>query len=72
MNTRTSSTSNSSPAFGGHLSVEPNDQILHKVREKVFDVNLIQLLESNASSYHGIKELLKQVDILWPGFHSVT
>lgn len=64
MSTRKSLTFNSSTTSGGHLSVETTHQILHKIRETVFDVNLIQLLESNASACHGIKDLRKKVNVL--------
>lgn len=59
MNARTSSTSNSSTTFGGCPTIEPIDQLFHKIREKVFDIDLIQLVENNTSSCHGIKELLR-------------
>lgn len=64
MSARTSLTSTSSPTYGGPGSVEPTDKILHMIREAVFDVDLFQLLESNISTYHGIIEMLKKMDVL--------
>ncbi|XP_058740290.1 uncharacterized protein LOC131612524 [Vicia villosa] len=42
MSGRKSSTSNSSTTSDGNLSVKPTNQILHKIRETVFDNNLIR------------------------------
>lgn len=67
MSTRGSSTnkcSSSSTILGGQSRNEPGDELLKKIKEKAFDVNLLQVLKHNPSDCFGINDLLKQVDIL--------
>lgn len=54
----------SSTASGGHSHVETTDKLLQKMKENFFDVVMIEALEKDTATYHGIKNLLKQVNIL--------
>lgn len=56
--------SNSSTTSGGHSHVETTDKLLQNIKEKYFDVDMIEALENDTSACYGIKNLLKQVDIL--------
>lgn len=48
---------------GGQPSSDPIDEFLKKIKEKEFDVDLLQVLEQNPSACFGIKDLLKQINI---------
>ncbi|XP_050915494.1 uncharacterized protein LOC127130548 [Lathyrus oleraceus] len=56
--------SSSSIVSGGRYVSESADDLLKKIKEKAFDVDLLQVLENDPSACFGIKNLLKQVDIL--------
>ena len=56
--------SSSSTVSGGQPFSDPVDELLKKINKKVFDVDLLQVLEQNPSSCFEIKDLLKQIDIL--------
>lgn len=48
---------------GGQATSNSGDEVLQKLKEKAFDTDLIQFLESDTSASYGIKDLLKQVDV---------
>lgn len=56
--------SSSSTVFGGRSKSESAHNLLKKIKEKSFDVDLLEVLESDPSACFGIKDLLKRVDIL--------
>lgn len=56
--------SSSSTVSGSQSTNKPTDELLKKIKEKAFDVNLLQVLQNNPTACFGIKDLLKQVDIL--------
>lgn len=67
MSARESSTnkcSSSSVVFGDQPVSDPTDELLKRLSKKEFDVDLLQVLEQNPSVSFGIKDLLKQINIL--------
>lgn len=67
INARGSSTEKSpstSSMSGGQSTSKSGDKLLLKIKEKAFDVDLFHLLENETTTFFGIKDLLKQVDIL--------
>lgn len=48
----------------GQSTNKSDDELLLKIKENAFDVDLFQLLESDTITCFGIKYLLKQVDVL--------
>lgn len=50
--------------LGGQSTSKYGDKLLLKIKEKTFDIDLLQLLENDTTACFGIKDLLKQVDIL--------
>ena len=49
---------------GGCSVSESADDLLKKIKEKAFNVDLLQVLENDSSFCFGIKDLLKWVNIL--------
>lgn len=53
-----------STVLGGQPTSKPSDDVLLKIKDKVFYVDLLQLLESDTSVSFSIKYLLKQVNVV--------
>ncbi|XP_050876613.1 uncharacterized protein LOC127080326 [Lathyrus oleraceus] len=53
-----------STVSGGQSTIKSGDELLLKIKENSFDVDLLQLLENDTTTCFGIKDLLKQADIL--------
>ncbi|CAI8598813.1 unnamed protein product [Vicia faba] len=53
-----------STASGGNSTAQPIDKILRQIKEKAFDVDLIEVLENNNHAFYNITNFLKQMDIL--------
>ena len=47
-----------------HYVSESTDDLLKKIKEKAFDVDLLQVSKNDSSACFGIKDLLKWVNIL--------
>lgn len=54
----------SSTVSGGQTVSKSGGKVLQKLKQKAFDTDIIQLLESDTSAPYGIKDLLKQIDIM--------
>lgn len=44
---------------GGITTSQSGSEVLQKLKEKAFDIDLIQLLENDTSASYGVKDLLK-------------
>lgn len=67
MNVRSSSSEKggTSSTASGEKSAEPTSQILlRRIKENVFNTNLIQVVNDNFNIYFGLKDLLKKVYVL--------
>lgn len=53
-----------STVSGTQSTSKSGDELLLKIKEKAFDIDLFQLLEKDTTICFGIKDLLKQVDVL--------
>lgn len=53
-----------STVSGGRSKSKSSENLLKKIKEKVFDVDLLKVMENDPSAFFGIKDLLKSVDIL--------
>lgn len=53
-----------STVSGGPTTSQSGSEVLHKLKEKAFDIELIQLLENDTSASYEIKDLLKQIDVV--------
>lgn len=64
----TSSLSEKSPSTSivsrGPTTSQSGSEVLQKHKEKAFDIDLIQLLENDTSDFFGIKDLLKQINVV--------
>lgn len=49
---------------GGQTTSQSGSEVLHKLKEKAFNTDMIQLLENDTSAAYGIKDLLKQIDVV--------
>ena len=49
---------------GSQSTSKSDDELLLKIKEKTFDIDLFQLLENDTTACFGIKDLLKKVDVL--------
>lgn len=49
---------------GGQTTSQYDSEVLQKLKEKAFDIDLIQFLENDIVASYGIKELLKQIDVV--------
>lgn len=48
----------------GQTTSQSGREVLQKLKEKAFETDMIQLLENDTSSSYGIKDLLKQIDVV--------
>lgn len=53
-----------STTSGGQSSSKSGDKLLLRIKEKAFDIDLYQLLENDSTACFGIRDLLKQVDVV--------